>query len=190
MLPLLVSQRAGGRRNKRLFTYLDKDRFFAIEDAFVPCTTSPKETEPTDLAKQVMEVRRRKAVESAATSQSVKQQRYAWLCSTLYLDCQHFQLTTWSLNKCNTLWNKIFVYLRLEIVLQRSDVFHFLPFFMRGAALWLLHAERCNFCRGRTVAGMKLVEEKPTDEFQQNRHAATTPMHTMVIMADLNPEGQ
>lgn len=46
------------------------------------------------------------------------------------------------------------------------------------------------FCRGPTVSGMKLIEEKPTKEFQENHHVTTTPVHTMVIMADLSPEGQ
>ncbi|XP_078490287.1 tectonic-like complex member MKS1 isoform X2 [Ciona intestinalis] len=43
---------------------------------------------------------------------------------------------------------------------------------------------------GKSVTGMKIVEEKPTVEFQQNHHVLTTPVHTLVIMADLSPEEQ
>ncbi|CAK8676879.1 tectonic-like complex member MKS1 [Clavelina lepadiformis] len=109
--------KVGGRPNTRLFTYVDKDRFSVVEEAYVPMTTSVNEM-PSHLSSRVTEVRRRKNANSSST------------------------LQPWELNK------------------------------------------------GRSVSGMKLVEEKPTDEFTVNHHVLNTPVHVFIIMADLSPEGQ
>ncbi|CAI9596439.1 unnamed protein product [Staurois parvus] len=56
---ILAMERSGGRKNRRIFTYTDYDRYTNLEEHAQSVTTSEKET-PTFLAERMANVRRRR----------------------------------------------------------------------------------------------------------------------------------
>lgn len=50
--------------------------------------------------------------------------------------------------------------------------------------------DACTIFRGHYARGLNIVVKKPSEEFQNRNHVLNTPVHKMIVMADLSPEGQ
>lgn len=67
-------KKLGGRKNNRIYTYIENDAFAPSGDDLIPMTTSPDET-PTYIAEQMTQLRRRKPVPSGGNVLNTKIQQ-------------------------------------------------------------------------------------------------------------------
>ncbi|XP_056414614.1 tectonic-like complex member MKS1 [Hyla sarda] len=85
---ILSLERRGGRKNLRIFTYTDYDRYTNLEEHCQSVTTSAKET-PTFLAERMANVRRRRQDKRALDGVGIRNRLVTWKPSEEFIKINH-----------------------------------------------------------------------------------------------------
>ncbi|XP_066492195.1 tectonic-like complex member MKS1 isoform X3 [Tiliqua scincoides] len=85
---ILKLEKSGGRKNYRIFTYTDHDRFTNLEEHCQRVTTSPKEV-PSYLAERMANVRRRRQERKPMEGSALKSRIVTWEPSEEFIKNNH-----------------------------------------------------------------------------------------------------